>query len=424
MGSTNIRRLISVALAGAMAVSCASCMLIGGPNKKEIVEAADTFASALLKQDAGKIVKLTNEKKDSDAAEALEVLFDESMYSDEQNEFNKAVADTITYEVDEESVEVDKEEASVEVVFTMVDYEKALKDDYSDIDEVLDLIGDCDDTKEVTITFEFEKDDDEWLLTNLKDKGFGKLFDYCSYELDIMGELFDMFSYSETVAGDWYVDSWFYFDEDITDYSGLIFYDVYYNGSVILSGQTAEVYDTFFYCAYEDSDYNNLPAGDYYFSVECNGTVTTSDTVTVEETVAPTSSGSGSSGVDYNYDVDGLGELADYVVAVDWWDDDGNYSYSDTPAIEYDVYFTSDITYDQIMGITFNVYDEDGNLLVEGESIASNRTNIDDSVSEDGYYFIYVGYLPEAGNVEPGVYYIEVCNPDGSTLLYDYCSVY
>lgn len=424
MGSTNIRRLISVALAGAMAVSCASCMLIGGPNKKEIVEAADTFASALLKQDAGKIVKLTNEKKDSDAAEALEVLFDESMYSDEQNEFNKAVADTITYEVDEESVEVDKEEASVEVVFTMVDYEKALKDDYSDIDEVLDLIGDCDDTKEVTITFEFEKDDDEWLLTNLKDKGFGKLFDYCSYELDIMGELFDMFSYSETVAGDWYVDSWFYFDEDITDYSGLIFYDVYYNGSVILSGQTAEVYDTFFYCAYEDPDYNDLPAGDYYFSVECNGTVTTSDTVTVEETVAPTSSGSGSSGVDYNYDVDGLGELADYVVAVDWWGDDGNYSYSDTPAIEYDVYFTSDITYDQVMGITFNVYDEDGNLLVEGESIASNRTNIDDSVSEDGYYFIYVGYLPEAGNVEPGVYYIEVCNPDGSTLLYDYCSVY
>jgi len=424
MGSTNIRRLVAVALAGAMAVSCASCMLIGGPNKKEIVEAADTFASAFLKQDAGKIVKLTNEKKDSDAAEALEVLFDESMYSDEQNEFNKAVADTISYEVDEESVEVDKEDASVDVVFTMVDYEKALKDDYSDIDEVLDLIGDCDDTKEVTITFEFEKDDDEWLLTNLKDKGFGKLFDYCSYELDIMGELFDMFSYSETVAGDWYVDSWFYFEDDITDYSGLIFYDVYYNGSVILSGQTAEVYDTFFYCAYEDSDYNNLPAGDYYFSVECNGTVTTSDTVSVEETVAPTSSGSGSSGVDYNYDVDALGELADYVVAVDWWGDDGNYSYSDTPAIEYDVYFTSDITYDQVMGITFNVYDEDGNLLVEGESIASNRTNIDGSVSEDGYYFIYVGYLPEAGNVEPGVYYIEVCNPDGSTLLYDYCSVY
>ena len=424
MGSTNIRRLVAVALAGAMAVSCASCMLIGGPNKKEIVEAADTFASALLKQDAGKVVKLTNEKKDSDAAEALDVLWDESMYSDEQNEFNKAVADTITYEVDEESVEVDKEEASVDVVFTMVDYEKALKDDYSDMDEVLDLIGDCDDTKEVTITFEFEKDDDEWLLSNLKDKGFGKLFDYCSYELDIMGELFDMFSYSDTVAGDWYVDSWFYFEDDITDYSGLIFYDVYYNGSVILSAQTAYVYESYFYCTYEDPDYNDLPAGDYYFSVYCNDTYATSDTVTIEESTVPTSTGSGSSGIDYNFDVDGLGELADYVVAVDWWADDGNYSYENTPAIEYDVYFSSDITYDQVMGITFNVYDENGDVLVDGESIASNRTNIDDDVSEDGYYFIYVGYIPEAGNVEPGVYYVEVCNPDGTTLLYDYCYVY
>ena len=239
-----------------------------------------------------------------------------------------------------------------------------------------------------------------------------------------MGELFDMFSYSDTVAGDWYVDSWFYFDGDISAYEGLVYFDVYYNGSVILSAQTADVYDTFFYCTYEDPDYNDLPAGDYYFSVYCNDTYATSDTVTIEESTVPTSTGSGSSGIDYNYDVDALGELADYVVAVDWWGDDGNYAYENTPAIEYDVYFTSDITYDQIMGITFNVYDEDGNLLVEGESIASNRTNIDDSVSEDGYYFIYVGYLPEAGNVEPGVYYIEVCNPDGSTLLYDYCYVY
>ena len=158
MKSTTIRRFISVALAGAVSLSCASCMLMGGPNKKEIVEAADTFASTLLKQDAGKIVKLTNEKKDSDTAEELELLFDESMYSDDQNEFNKAVADTISYEVDEESVEVDKEEASVDVVFTMVDYEKALKEDYSDIDEVLDLLDDCDDTKEITVISMFISD--------------------------------------------------------------------------------------------------------------------------------------------------------------------------------------------------------------------------------------------------------------------------
>ena len=424
MKSTTIRRFISVALAGAVSLSCASCMLMGGPNKKEIVEAADTFASTLLKQDAGKIVKLTNEKKDSDTAEELELLFDESMYSDDQNEFNKAVADTISYEVDEESVEVDKEEASVDVVFTMVDYEKALKEDYSDIDEVLDLLDDCDDTKEITVTFEFEKDDDEWLLTNLKDKGFGKIFDFYTYELEIMADIFECYSSSYTYSGDWYIDYYIYFTEDISAYNGLITYDVYYNGSVILSDQEASVYSDCIWCTYEDPDYEDLEPGDYYFSVNCNGTYTTSDTVTIEESVAPTSTGSSSSGIDYNFDVDGLGELADYVVAVDWWADDGNYTYSDTPAIEYDVYFTSDITYDQIMDITFNFYDEDGNVLVDGESVATNRTNIDDgNPSEDGYYFIYVGYLPESGTVEPGYYYVEVCNPDGTTLLYDYCTV-
>ena len=75
MKGTGLRKVAAAALAGTMALSLASCMLFG-PNKKEIVEAADNFASTLLKQDAGKIVKLTTEKKDSDAAEALEMLFD------------------------------------------------------------------------------------------------------------------------------------------------------------------------------------------------------------------------------------------------------------------------------------------------------------------------------------------------------------
>ena len=77
MKGLTLRKAGAVALAGAMTLSCASCMLFG-PNKKEIVEAADNFAGTLLKCDAGKVVKLTNEKKNSDAAAALELLFDES----------------------------------------------------------------------------------------------------------------------------------------------------------------------------------------------------------------------------------------------------------------------------------------------------------------------------------------------------------
>ena len=241
MKGTTIRKAGAAALAGAMMLSCASCMLFG-PNKKEIVEAADTFASTLLKQDAGKIVKLTNEKKNSDAAEALELLFDESWYTEEQNKFIDAVADTITYEVDEESVEVDKEEASVDVTFTMVDYEKALKDDYSDIDEVLDLLEDCEDTKEVEVTFEFEKDDDEWLLSNLKDKKFGKIFDFYTYELSLKPDLLSIIDSTEIYGGSYYVDLYVYFSEDVSEYDGSMTFDVYCDGMQIASDVSAYVY--------------------------------------------------------------------------------------------------------------------------------------------------------------------------------------
>ena len=141
MENTRFKRAVAAGLAGAMAMSCASCMLFG-PNKKEIVEAADTFASAILKKNPDKILKLTNEKD----LGAFPDLFEEDNYSEDELKFFDAVGDTISYEIDEESVEVDKDEASVDVVFTMVDYEEALKDgDYADIDEVLDAIEECDD---------------------------------------------------------------------------------------------------------------------------------------------------------------------------------------------------------------------------------------------------------------------------------------
>ncbi len=418
-----IRRAATAALAGAMTLSLASCMLLG-TNKKEIVEAADEFASTLLKQDAGKIIKLTNEKKNSEAAESLEAMFDSSLYSDEQNEFINAVSDTITYEVDEESVAIDKEAASVDVVFTMVDYEKALGDDLSDIDEVLDAIDDCDDTKDIEVTFEFEKDDDTWLLTNIDDKGFGKLFDYFFYELDLMPDLFELLDTTSTLPGTYYVDYYLYFTEDVSAYEDLMTYAVYYNGELIESDLAPVVYGTYIWCTYSNPDYSDLESGEYYFSFECGDTVTTSDTVTIEK-FDPLNDGSSYDPlIEYNPDVVGSGELGDMVVAVDWWNDNGNYTYTDTYGIEYDVYFTSDITYTQMSGITYSFYDEDFNVLADHEDVI--RGNKTTGPSDDGFFYIYVCY-PETDDfdsyLEPGTYYVEVFNPDGTTLLYDNCTV-
>ena len=415
MKGLTLRKAGAAALAGAMMLSCASCMLFG-PNKKEIVEAADTFASTLLKQDAGKIVKLTNEKKNSDAAAALETLFDESWYTEEQNKFIDAVADTITYEVDEESVEVDKEEASVDVTFTMVDYEKALKDDYSDIDEVLDLLEDCEDTKEVEVTFEFEKDDDEWLVSNIDDDSFGDIFEFYIYELNLTPAV--AVDYTDIWPGTSGIISEVYFIDDITAYESSLTFDVYFNGNLLASDQPAVVATTTeIWCDYA----TELEAGEYEIVVYLNGVEITSMSTTVDDSgVAPTVTDDSVSYDDYSYVFTAEGQLGDLVQAVDWYLDDGYGYYSFNDGIEYDIYFSDALTYDDVVGITFNIYDEDGNTLAEGETVYGS--NISYGTNEDGYYYVYLPYQTEDG-LASGTYYIEVFNPDGTTLMTDYCVV-
>ncbi len=415
MKVTTIRKAGAAALAGAMAFSCASCALFG-PNKKEIVEAADTFAGTLLKQDAGKIIKLTTEDEDSDVAEALEMIFDEETLSDDQKKFVDAVSDTITYEVDEESVEINKDEASADVTFTMVDYEKALDGDFEDIDAVLDALDDCEDIKEVEITLEFEKDDDEWLLSNIDDEEFGELFDYYIYELNLTPAV--AVDYTDIWPGTSGIISEVYFIDDITAYESSLTYDVYFNGSLIDSNLAAVVADTnTIWCDYA----TELEAGEYEIVVYLDGVELTSMSTTVEETgTTPTVTDDTVSTNDYSYVFTADGQLADLVRAVDWYLDDGYGYYSFNNGIEYDIYFSDELTYDDVVGITFNIYDGDGNTLAEGETVYGS--NISYGTNEDGYYYVYLPYQTEDG-LASGTYYIEVFNPDGTTLMTDSCVV-
>ena len=396
MKVTTIRKAGAAALAGAMAFSCASCALFG-PKKKEIVEAGDTFASTLLKRDAGKIIKLTTEEKDSEAAETLEMLFDESFYSDDQNKFIDAVSDTITYEVDEESVEVSKEEASVDVKFSMVDYEKALEVDVADIDEVLDLLDDCEDIKEVEITLEFEKDDDEWLLSNIDDEEFGELFDYYIYELNLTPAV--AVDYTDIWPGTSGIISEVYFIDDITAYESSLTYDVYYNGSLLASDQPAVVYDTtVIWCDYA----TELEVGEYEIVVYLNGAEITSMSTTVEENVTTEATAA---------PVVGGGDFASEVSSTDWWLDNGDDTYDvGVTEIELDFYFNVDVYSEDF---TFDVFDADGNTI---------ESYIVPTINSYSVYCIWdPGYeIPEGG------YYIQLFDSDASdanVIGSGYCEV-
>ena len=215
--SKGLRRLVAGVLAAATALSFASCALFG--TSKEIVDAADIFAATVIKGNAKKIIKLTTEKESSDAAAELGALLNKNNYSSNQKEFIDAVADTMTYEVKSDTVKSDKERGSVDVVFTMVDYEKAIKDgDCEDIDDVIDALKDCEDTMDVTVGLEFKNKGDKWLVDNIDDKDFEDLFEFYTYDIgaEIISDSVDVYGYEYDDTD--YCDDTDYFDSLYKDY--------------------------------------------------------------------------------------------------------------------------------------------------------------------------------------------------------------
>ena len=180
--SNSVKKAGAVIISAAMLTSLASCSgLFGG---QAVIDAAESLGDAVIAGDSGKIIKLSTEKKDGEIAEALELILDDGNYSDDYQDYIDAMKDTMSYEVDKGSVKVDGEKASCDITFTMADYEALDDDEYEDIDDIIDAIGDLD-TKDYEYTVKFEKDGDDWLVSNLSSDDFGALFDYRSYSLPV-----------------------------------------------------------------------------------------------------------------------------------------------------------------------------------------------------------------------------------------------
>lgn len=275
-----IKKMLAFTLVLTMLLSSASCAVFG--KNKEVLEAADEYASALVSMNTRKILKLTTEKKDSDAAYTLSSILDNERRSDEMNKFVKAVSSTITYEVDSSSLEVKDEKASVDVIFTMVDYEKVLKKgDFESVDDVLSALEDCDDTEDVKINVEFKYKKDEWLVSNLKDKEYLELYAFCSCNLGIMPDIDEIYDYSYISAGSNYINLYLYFIDDVSSYENLFTYDVFYGNTCLKSDAQAQIYGDFLLCDYYDPNYSDLGPGEYTVNVYYNGEDVTTECIEI-----------------------------------------------------------------------------------------------------------------------------------------------
>ncbi len=134
-------------------------------NKKDkaVIDAADTFAEALLSCDSEEVADLSD---DADT----DVLDDYMTFSSSKEDVCDAIIEGIEFKVDKKSVDRDDKKASVKVTFTMPDYEAVADDeDYEDEDDIIDLLEEADTIDiEVTVKFKLNKDD-EWVVTNAED---------------------------------------------------------------------------------------------------------------------------------------------------------------------------------------------------------------------------------------------------------------
>lgn len=312
------RKIIATVIAASMLVACAGCSKTEDKKdkdndkkaKKEITSVVEDFFDAFIDCDAS-IVDLTN-LSSRDASELLDLL----NYADYEDIDAVAMIDSVfasfSYEVDEDSIEIDDDEAEVEVTFTHFDDEifEEFEGVYDSIDDVCSAIRNGD-TTETTITVELElNDDDEWIITNADDI------------VDVIDTLVDLSNVVYMVGMDDDVDDsdlgytgydWYNSDAGLDDVytdaayinfwghrtgSGDVntYFEVEHNGQLVFTSDVSTSID----CYFRASDYSAsvggyLPEGTYTITLYLeDGTVVDSGSCTVYSTNnTPANTGNG-----------------------------------------------------------------------------------------------------------------------------------
>lgn len=307
MNRNRLEKSMALVLVGAVTMGFTGCLDFGGANKQAVVDAADEMASYMLELNADKLIKNSTLDKKSKEADKLSVLFSNDGRSDEDIMFFNAVEGTIDYEIDVESLEIKKNEASIDIVFEIADYSSVLKDEFTKIDDLVSAVQKAK-TKEITFTAEFVKEEKEWIADSVASKKFMQIYDYRNEEIELaltpemIAALIDRKTSSFWLTTDGkYVDTDlfeydYYFAAEILDYStrGVsLFYIIEKDGSEIYRSEYVTLGEsTNVCCDLEASELGLLTfeAGNYTVKLFMSGSngeeLIDEQSIAVEEPVA------------------------------------------------------------------------------------------------------------------------------------------
>lgn len=153
-----------------------SCSLF---KKKQIKESAEQFIYAIENGDASDILRTTDGlERDFRASfkEQLEI----SKYGIEDQVYLYHMKDSISAEIDEDSIEINDDIATCTINFTVADYESLENSICADEQTLASAVDECSKIS-IPVSVEFTRIEKEWYVTNFADGVYPSLYAFLDY---------------------------------------------------------------------------------------------------------------------------------------------------------------------------------------------------------------------------------------------------
>ena len=214
----SIKSTAIVLTAGVFLTSLTGCSF---GKKKEVLQAADSYATAVSAGELDTIKECLED--DGEFVENVYDYVDRGTLNEDLEDVYKFIHENMTYTIDEKSVEVNDKKASVDITYTIVDYNAAYdglrEGDY--IDEFLTALEENKDkTIDIKVTVDLELGKDDWKIVDDENTVINETYGFY-YDIFKMGWVnFPVYTpdgfeeiLNDFVDGDVYNDRYSYYDD-------------------------------------------------------------------------------------------------------------------------------------------------------------------------------------------------------------------
>lgn len=157
-------------------------------GRSTLLDTAEQIAKAVTLDDAGVVLSYAASIESTDMVDMpsyLTSLFDlDGEPAEEEIIFRDAVRSTMTYEIDESTLNIDGQKGSVVIRITMANYETLAGKVFKQASEITDAVKACD-TVTYSYTCELARNGADWYVINLESDEFASFLAYKKYSVSL-----------------------------------------------------------------------------------------------------------------------------------------------------------------------------------------------------------------------------------------------